>query len=74
MKCAVCDQLVTTGSWCERHAVTAKTLAEHYPLWVKAYGDLSWEDYLHQIIGNPNTGSWVIEVAKTNPTPELLVE
>ncbi|MHA2407897.1 MAG: hypothetical protein ACXACA_05960 [Candidatus Ranarchaeia archaeon] len=72
MKCVVCDHPATNASWCQRHAVAVRNLAKYYTNWVTAYGELSWKDYLDQIIINKNTGSWVLEVAKTFPSSDSI--
>ena len=67
MKCTACDQPVFEGALCQRHSIAAKNLKAQHSVWVKAFGELSWEVYLKRVISNKNSGSWVLDVAKTNP-------
>ena len=63
MKCAVCGR-EGAGKLCQRHAVAKERLEAAYPLWVRAYGRMSWGDYLDNVIRNVQTGPWAKEVAE----------
>jgi hypothetical protein len=39
-------------------------IRKQYNEWVKAYGSLTKEEYLHQLIENDSAGEWVLEVAE----------
>lgn len=40
-----------------------ENIAEKYELWRKAC-EISWKEYLSEIVKNPFTGEWVKEVAE----------
>ncbi len=63
MKCAICGK-PGQESLCQRHAGAKKRLEAAFPQWTKAYGGISWEDYLDNVIRNVQTGPWAKEVAE----------
>ena len=63
MKCATCG-MEGAGELCQRHAVAKERLEAAYPLWVRAYGRMSWRDYLDNVIRNVQTGPWAKEIAE----------
>ncbi len=63
MKCTVCGR-EGPGNLCRMHAGAKEKLEAAYPLWVKAYGEISWEHYLDNVIRNVQTGPWAKEVAE----------
>ena len=62
-KCKACNKEAETGNYCELHAKAYKNLVLKYGKWKSAL-NLTWEDYLNEIIRNPLTGTWAKEVAK----------
>lgn len=44
------------------HKISYGRLVESFKYWRKAK-DISWKDYLREVIDNPNSGNWVKEVA-----------
>ncbi len=62
MKCAVCGRQ-GQESLCRRHESAKERLEAAFPRWVMAYGGISWEDFLDNVIRNAQTGPWAKEVA-----------
>lgn len=67
-KCRICDKEAASTSYCMLHEKARQNLMEKFEAWKKAL-DLSWKDYLKEIIQNPLTGTRAREVAEA-----LLVE
>ncbi|MDG7008592.1 MAG: hypothetical protein JRN06_10180 [Nitrososphaerota archaeon] len=63
MKCAACGR-EGAADLCRHHAAAKERLREAYPLWVKAYGDMGWDEYLDNVKRKVQTGQWVKEVAE----------
>jgi len=66
MNCRACNLEAVDGSWCSRHALAEKNLQKKYSVWVNAYQQMSWADYLKQLLTNTGTGEWVREVARVH--------
>ena len=63
MKCLVCGK-EGEADLCRRHAEAKDRLEAAYPLWVKAYGEASWEWFLDNVKRNVQTGQWAKETAE----------
>lgn len=63
MQCAVCSREALQNGFCELHAKAYKSIVKKYEVWKKAL-DISWKEYLREIIKNPFTGEWAKEVAE----------
>jgi len=63
LKCAICDKEAAQNGYCELHAKAYKNVVEKYDVWKKAL-NITWEEYLKEIIKNPFTGEWAKEVAE----------
>ena len=63
MRCAICGREAVTDL-CRYHAEAKEMVRMAYPLWVKAYGDVDWEDFLDNVKRNPQTGQWAKEIAE----------
>ncbi len=63
MKCAVCDREAVENSYCDLHARAYESVLKMYDAWRKAL-DISWKEYLSEIVKNPLTGQWAKEVAE----------
>lgn len=68
MKCRICDRDSSSRAYCILHAKAYQNLTEKFEIWRKAL-DLSWKEYLSEIIKNPFTGIKAREVAEA-----LLIE
>lgn len=60
-QCPICNRKTEGDPLCAYHQRAYLKLRERYDRWKTAM-DISWEDYLKEIAGNPNTGGWVREV------------
>jgi len=63
MRCAICGREAVTDL-CRYHAEAKEKVRMAYPLWVEAYGDMDWEDFLDNVKRNPQTGQWAKEIAE----------
>jgi hypothetical protein len=64
LKCKVCSKEANEKSdYCELHAKAYENVVRRYYAWKKAL-DVSWKDYLNEILKNPLTGLWAKEVAQ----------
>ena len=63
MKCAICSRKTDEKSYCELHAKAYKNIDKKYEEWKKAL-EISWKEYLSEIVKNPLTGEWAKEVAE----------
>lgn len=61
MKCKICDK-EAVGSYCELHEKAYGNIVKKYDVWRNAL-DISWREYLSEVVKNPYTGSWAKEVA-----------
>jgi hypothetical protein len=61
-KCSACSRKASTDKYCDYHAQSFESLKEHYNQWVKAYGTISWSDYLTKLVKMNETGIWIKEV------------
>ncbi len=62
MRCEVCGK-ESTGKYCEAHERAYGKLVEKYRLWKRAL-NISWKEYLNEVVKNPYTGAWAREVAE----------
>jgi len=63
MKCIICGLYSGENKLCFKHAAAARSIAENYSIWQKAF-NISFDEYLKRILENRETGTWVAEVAK----------
>jgi hypothetical protein len=64
VKCTVCTLKVSNNQdkYCLYHKQAYDNLTKHYEIWNKAFGGLSWTNYMNKILELKETGSWVKEV------------
>lgn len=62
MKCKVCKR-ETENEYCEPHEKAYRNILREYNVWKKA-SDVSWKQYLSELVKNPYTGVWAREVAE----------
>ena len=63
-KCKACSrEAVEKEEYCELHAKAHEKLVLKYDKWRRAL-DISWKDYLNEVIKNPLTGIGAKEVAQ----------
>ncbi|MEM3699330.1 MAG: hypothetical protein QXL57_00450 [Candidatus Bathyarchaeia archaeon] len=63
MKCAVCSREAEKDGYCKLHSKAYESISKKYELWKKAL-EISWKEYLSEIVKNPLTGEWAREVAE----------
>lgn len=62
MKCKICSREAITD-YCELHEKAYENIVQKYSVWKRAL-EISWKEYLNEVLENPNTGMWAKEVAK----------
>jgi hypothetical protein len=63
-QCPICNRRrAENETLCAYHQRAYINLREKYDQWKTALG-ISWDEYLREVIDNPNTGEWVREVAQ----------
>jgi len=62
LKCKICSR-EAVSEYCELHEKAWKNIVEKYEAWKRAL-DISWKQYLNEIVNNPLTGAWAREVAE----------
>jgi len=63
LKCKICDNDCSNGGYCEPHNKAHEAVVKAYILWKRAL-EISWKEYLREIVNNPLTGEWSREVAQ----------
>ena len=63
MQCAICNKEALKDNYCELHAKAYESIIRKYEAWKKAL-EISWKEYLSEIVKNPLTGEWAKEVAE----------
>lgn len=63
LKCRICGRPVAAAEYCEVHALALRRIRDKYVVWKRAL-DVSWKQYLNEIVNNPLTGIWAREVAE----------
>jgi hypothetical protein len=64
LKCAICyREAVGKESYCKFHSKAYENLVRKYDSWKRAL-ELSWKEYLSEVVKNSSTGEWVKEVAQ----------
>jgi predicted metal-binding protein len=64
MKCKACNREAGESDYCESHTKAYENIVEKYKAWQKAI-QISWKEYLSQVVKNPLTGEWAREVAES---------
>jgi len=62
MKCSICERK-SDGRFCEYHQLAYENVKGTYEKWKEA-AEVSWIEYLNEIVNNPLTGEWSKEVAR----------
>ena len=63
LKCKICGKEAVNEGYCVLHGKAYRNLIEKFETWKKAL-DLSWKDYLNEIVKNPFAGTKAKEVAE----------
>jgi hypothetical protein len=59
----VCNREAVENGYCDLHVKAYENVVKNYDAWRKAL-EISWKEYLSEIIKNPLTGEWAKEVAE----------
>jgi hypothetical protein len=63
-KCKICNKETSEkDEYCELHAKAYENITKRYDIWKKAL-NITWNDYLNEILKNPSTGVSAKEVAQ----------
>jgi len=63
LRCVICGREAGEKSYCDLHAKAYEGVERRYHEWKRAL-EISWKDYLSEIVKNPLTGEWAKEVAE----------
>jgi hypothetical protein len=63
LNCKACSREAEESGYCRLHAKAHESVNRKYNVWKKAL-EISWKEYLSEIVKNPLTGEWVKEVAE----------
>jgi hypothetical protein len=62
--CAVCDRLASSDEvYCEYHLKAFESLRDSYEQWKEAL-EISWVEYMKQLLETESTGVWIRELAQ----------
>ena len=67
MKCKICEREAIETGLCTYHKLAEERLRVSFEGWSRAYGTISWAQYLKKIGKLPDVGIWVKEVVKSKP-------
>ncbi len=62
-KCYICNR-ESEESLCAYHKLAYEALRDNYEVWRKAYGDITWKEYIARVYERSETGRWVKDVIK----------
>jgi hypothetical protein len=63
LNCEICNRQTAESCYCEFHAKAYENIVKKYERWKVAL-EISWKEYLSEIVKNPLTGEWAKEVAE----------
>ncbi len=63
VKCKLCSR-EAVSDLCRYREGAKRRVDAGYRTWVKAYGEIEWEDYLDKVKRNEQTGQWAKEIAE----------
>ncbi|MEM2140641.1 MAG: hypothetical protein QXJ74_04020 [Nitrososphaera sp.] len=63
MECPACGRQVQ-DRYCKYHEQAFSSLKAHHEAWVRAYGSITWQEFLERLHEMKETGQWVREVIK----------
>jgi hypothetical protein len=63
LKCKICARDAENHSFCVVHRKAHENVTKKYETWKRAL-EISWKEYLSEIVKNPLTGEWAKEVAE----------
>ena len=67
-KCAICSRPASDSrggrTYCVYHTQAYDGVVSHYKDWITAYGGLTWQEYLYNIVKMKESGDWIKEIAE----------
>jgi hypothetical protein len=63
LNCRICSREAIKSGYCELHIKAYENITRKYKIWMNAL-EISWKEYLSEIVKNPLTGEWSKEVAE----------
>jgi hypothetical protein len=63
LKCAICNREAGENRYCELHTRAYESVIKKYEVWKGAL-EISWKEYLSEVVKNQLTGEWAREVAE----------
>jgi len=63
LNCKICSREASEDNYCELHMKAYESIVKKYEIWKRAL-EISWKEYLSEIVKNPLTGEWAKEVAE----------
>ncbi len=64
VKCRACNRKAESKDLCKRHLLAEDLLKRNYNAWCRAYGKLTWREYLERLLKARETGSWIKDLLK----------
>ena len=61
--CLICSR-TTSSKYCGYHSKSFDKLASGYESWKRALGEISWEDYLRNLLELQETGSYIRDIVE----------
>jgi hypothetical protein len=62
VRCMLCSRKTTSEKYCEYHRMSSEKLTSGYDIWKRAYGEISWTDYLVKLRSLHETGSFIKDI------------
>ena len=63
MNCKICSREAGENDYCELHMKAYGSIVKKYDVWKRAL-EISWKEYLSEVVKNSLTGEWAKEVAE----------
>jgi hypothetical protein len=63
LNCKICSREAGEDNYCDIHKKAYENIVKKYEFWKRAL-EVSWKEYLSEIVKNPLTGEWIKEVAE----------
>lgn len=64
-KCIICFRRTSTSRYCHFHDTARSLLTSHYSNWLKAYGTISWGEFLLHLRNLDQKGKWIAEAIQS---------
>jgi len=63
MECQLCERVAIRNEpeLCQYHDLAYKNIQSNYEKWIRAYGKLSWSEYVEMLRESSEAGDWIKE-------------